>query len=112
MGNVETSYQVHGSVALKPSSNEQYETGVVIEFPGIGQNEFESESFEQSNATSQPSDYSQLTALLTTPFENRKIVRNLMEGSFRGAAERKVEGPQAIACSLAMAILSFLLFFL
>ena len=112
MGNFETSYPVQGSAALKPSSTEQYQAGTIIEFPAIAQNEFGSAPFEQNSAMSQPSDYSQLTALFTTPFENRTIVRSLKEGSLRGVSKRKVEAPQAIACGLVMTIASFLLFFL
>ena len=79
MGNFEMRYPVHGSAALKPSSAEKSQSATIIEFPAIAQNEFDWESLEQNSAAAQPSDFSQLKALFTTPLDDRQMVRSLKE---------------------------------
>ena len=112
MGNFEMRYPVHGSAALKPSSAEQSQSATIIEFPAIAQNEFDRESFEQNSAAAQPSDFSQLKALFTTPLEDRQMVRSLKEGTLRGVSHGDMKPSHAIACGVAMTIASFILFFL
>lgn len=112
MGNFEMRYPVHGSAALKPSSAEQSQSATIIEFPAIAQNEFDWESFEQNSAAAQPSDFSQLKALFTTPLDDRKMVRSLKEGTLRGVSHSDMKPSHAIACGVAMTIASFILFFL
>lgn len=112
MGNFEMRYPVHGSAALKPSSAEQSQSATIIEFPAIAQNEFDWESFEQNSKAAQPSDFSQLKALFTTPLDDRKMVRSLKEGTLRGVSHSDMKPSHAIACGVAMTIASFILFFL
>lgn len=112
MGNFEMRYPVHGSAALKPSSAEQSQSATIIEFPAIAQNEFDWESFEQNSAATQPSDFSQLKALFTTPLDDRKMVRSLKEGTLRGVSHSDMKPSHAIACGVAVTIASFILFFL
>ena len=112
MGNFEMRYPVHGSAALKPSSAEQSQSATIIEFPAIAQNEFDWGSFEQNSAAAQPSDFSQLKALFTTPLDDRKMVRSLKEGTLRGVSHSDMKPSHAIACGVAMTIASFILFFL
>ena len=109
MGNFEMRYPVHGSAALKPSSAEKSQSATIIEFPAIAQNEFDWESLEQNSAAAQPSDFSQLKALFTTPLDDRQMVRSLKEGTLRGVDTKP---SHAIACGVAMTIASFILFFL
>ena len=112
MGNFEMRYPVHGSAALKPSSAEQSQSATIIEFPAIAQNEFDWESFKQNSTAAQPSDFSQLKALFTTPLDDRKMVRSLKEGTLRGVSHCDMKPSHAIACGVAMTIASFILFFL
>ena len=112
MGNFEMRYPVHGSAALKPSSAEQSQSATIIEFPAIAQNEFDGDFFEQNGAMAQPSDFSQLKALFTTPLDDRKMVRSLKEGTLRGVSHSDMKPSHAIACGVAMTIASFILFFL
>ena len=112
MGNFEMRYPVHGSAALKPSSAEQSQSATIIEFPAIAQNEFDWESLEQNSAAAQPSDFSQLKVLFTTPLDDRKMVRTLKEGTLRGVSHSDMKSSHAIACGVAMTIASFILFFL
>lgn len=112
MGNFEMRYPVHGSAALKPSSAEQSQSATIIEFPAIAQNEFDWESLEQNSAAAQPSDFSQLKALFTTPLDDRQMVRSLKEGTLRGVFRNDTKPSHAIACGVAMTIASFILFFL
>ena len=112
MGNFEMRYPVHGSTALKPISAEQSQSATIIEFPAIAQNEFDWESFEQNGTAAQPSDFSQLKALFTTPLDDRKMVRSLKEGTLRGVSHSDMKPSHAIACGVAMTIASFILFFL
>lgn len=112
MGNFEMRYPVHGSAALKPSSAEQSQSATIIEFPAIAQNEFDWESLEQNSAAAQPSDFSQLKALFATPLDDRQMVRSLKEGTLRGVSHSDTKPSHAIACGVAMAIASFILFFL
>ena len=79
MGNFEMRYPVHGSAALKPSSAKKSQSATIIEFPAIAQNEFDWESLEQNSAAAQPSDFSQLKALFTTPLDDRQMVRSLSQ---------------------------------
>lgn len=112
MGNFEMRYPVHGSAALKPSSAEQSQSATIIEFPAIAQNEFDCESLKQNSAAAQPSDFSQLKALFTTPLDDRQMVRSLKEGTLRGVSHSDMKPSHAIACGVAMTIASFILFFL
>lgn len=112
MGNFEMRYPVHGSAALKPSSTEQSQSATIIEFPAIAPNEFDWVSFEQNSAAAQPSDFSQLKALFTTPLDDRQMVRSLKEGTLRGVSHSDMKPSHAIACGVAMTIASFILFFL
>lgn len=112
MGNFEMRYPVHGSAALKPSSAEQSQSATIIEFPAIAQNEFDWDFFEQNSAMAQPSDFSQLKALFTTPLNDRQMVRSLKEGTLRGVSHSDMKPSHAIACGVAMTIASFILFFL
>jgi len=112
MGNFEMRYPVHGSAALKPSSAKQSQSATIIEFPAIAQNEFDWESLKQNNAAAQPSDFSQLKALFTTPLDDRQMVRSLKEGTLRGVSHSDMKPSHAIACGVAMTIASFILFFL
>lgn len=112
MGNFEMRYPVHGSAALKPSSAEQSQSATIIEFPAIAQNEFDWESLNQNSAAAQPSDFSQLKALFTTPLDDRQMVRSLKEGTLRGVSRNDMKPSHAIACGVAMTIASFILFFL
>ena len=112
MGNFEMRYPVHGSAALKPSSAEQSQSATIIEFPAIAQNEFDWEPLEQNSAAAQPSDFSQLKALFTTPLDDRKMVRSLKEGTLRGVSHSDTKPSHAIACGVAMTIASSILFFL
>lgn len=112
MGNFEMRYPVHGSAALKPSSAEKSQSATIIEFPAIAQNEFDWESPEQNSEAAQPSDFSQLKALFTTPLDDRQMVRSLKEGTLRGVSHSDMKPSHAIACGVAMTIASFILFFL
>ena len=112
MGNFEMRYPVHGSAALKPSSAKKSQSATIIEFPTIAQNEFDWESLEQNSAAAQPSDFSQLKALFTTPLDDRQMVRSLKEGTLRGVSRSDMKPSHAIACGVAMTIASFILFFL
>ena len=112
MGNFEMRYPVHGSAALKPSSADKSRSATIIEFPAIAQNEFDWESLEQNSAAAQPSDFSQLKALFTTPLDDRQMVRSLKEGTLRGVSRSDMKPSRAIAYGVAMTIASFILFFL
>ena len=67
---------------------------------------------EQNSAAAQPSDFSQLKALFTTPLDDRQMVRSLKEGTLRGVSRSDMKPSHAIACGVAMTIASFILFFL
>ena len=81
--------------------------GQGAQMPGMGL-----DFYEQNSAAAQPSDFSQLKALFATPLDDRQMVRSLKEGTLRGVARSDMKPSHAIACGVAMAIASFILFFL
>lgn len=112
MGNFETGYPVHGSAALKPDHQGQTRTATIIEFPSATSAENAPRVRKSANTVVQPTDYSQLTSLFTTPLAERKMVRSLREGSISGVSHQRVPTGHAIAGGVVMAFISLIVLFI
>ncbi len=111
MAEFETEYPINGSNALKPSSNAYSGSARIIVFPGLADSRSASLRTGASNECEQTNAYYRVESLFAQPLSERKIVRNLKNGSLAGKAYGRVSRLEAVAGGVIITLASFFLMF-
>ena len=111
MAEFETEYPINGSNALKPSSNAYSGGARIIAFPGLADSRDTSPNTGISNEYEQANAYYRVESLFNQPLSERKIIRNLKDGSLAGRAYGRVSRLEAVAGGIIFTLASFFLMF-
>ena len=112
MAKFETNYPVEGSSALKPNAHQHADGATIIAFPGLADNAASERRLTSNNVCRQTNRYYRIASLIDCPLKERKIVRNLKNGSLAGIPYGNASRKEAIIGGALFAIATLALFLL